>query len=62
MLKNMAIFAGLAILSWSIKGADLAHQGCNAEYRLVDERLVGSKPKSFSDAEAAALLLTTITA
>ena len=41
---------------------DLNRQGTNAEYQLVDERLVGSKPKSLSDAEAAALPLTTITA
>ena len=41
---------------------DLNRQGSNAEYQLVDERLVGSKPKSLSDAEAAALPLTTITA
>lgn len=41
---------------------DLNRQGCNAEYQLVDERLVGSKPKRLSDAEAAALPLTTITA
>ncbi|MEH6814648.1 MAG: alcohol dehydrogenase catalytic domain-containing protein, partial [Motiliproteus sp.] len=41
---------------------DLNRQGSNAEYQLVDEHLVGSKPKSLSDAEAAALPLTTITA
>lgn len=41
---------------------DLNRQGSNAEYQLVDERLVGAKPKSLSDAEAAALPLTTITA
>ena len=41
---------------------DLNRQGSNAEYQLVDERLVGSKPKSLSDAEAAALPLTAITA
>jgi zinc-binding alcohol dehydrogenase family protein len=41
---------------------DLNRQGSNAEYQLVDERLVGSKPKSLSNAEAAALPLTTITA
>lgn len=40
----------------------LMRQGCNAEYQLVDERIVGNKPKSLSDAEAAALPLTTITA
>ena len=37
-------------------------QGSNAEYQLVDERLVGHKPKNLSDAEAAALPLTSITA
>ena len=41
---------------------DLNRQGSNAEYQLVDERLVGSKPNSLSDAEAAALPLTAITA
>lgn len=41
---------------------DLNRQGSNAEYQLVDERLVGHKPKSLPDAEAAALPLTTITA
>ena len=34
---------------------DLNRQGSNAEYQLVDERLVGTKPKSLSDAEAAAI-------
>ncbi|MET0049216.1 MAG: zinc-binding alcohol dehydrogenase family protein [Sedimenticola sp.] len=41
---------------------DLNRQGSNAEYQLVDERLVGHKPKSLSDAEAVALPLTAITA
>ena len=41
---------------------DLNRQGSNAEFQLVDERLVGNKPKSLSDAEAAALPLTSITA
>lgn len=41
---------------------DLNRQGSNAEYQLIDERLVGIKPKSLSDAEAAALPLTAITA
>jgi len=36
--------------------------GCNSEYHLVDERIVGHKPKALSFAEAAALPLTTITA
>ncbi len=41
---------------------DLNRQGSNAEYQLVDERLVGVKPNNLSDAEAAALPLTAITA
>lgn len=41
---------------------DLNRQGSNAEYQLVDERIVGFKPKSLSNAEAAALPLTSITA
>ncbi|MDX2368741.1 MAG: zinc-binding alcohol dehydrogenase family protein [Colwellia sp.] len=41
---------------------DLNRQGSNAEYQLVDERLVGNKPKTLSDSEAVALPLTTITA
>lgn len=41
---------------------DLTRPGCNAEFQLVDERIVGHKPKSLSYAQAAALPLTTITA
>jgi zinc-binding alcohol dehydrogenase family protein len=36
--------------------------GANAEFHLVDERIVGKKPSSLSFAEAAALPLTAITA
>lgn len=36
--------------------------GTNSEYHLVDERIVGKKPASISDAQAAALPLTTLTA
>jgi zinc-binding alcohol dehydrogenase family protein len=40
----------------------IARSGTNAEYHLVDERIVGKKPASLSFAEAAALPLTSITA
>ncbi len=40
----------------------IARLGTNSEYHLVDERIVGRKPASLSDAEAAALPLTAITA
>lgn len=36
--------------------------GANSELHLVDERIVGHKPKSLSHAESAAMPLTTITA
>ena len=41
---------------------DMTRQGTNAELHLVDERIVGRKPKSLDWAQAAALPLTAITA
>lgn len=41
---------------------DLTRPGSNAEYQLVDERIVGHMPRTITFAEAAALPLTTITA
>jgi zinc-binding alcohol dehydrogenase family protein len=41
---------------------DITRSGTNQEFHLVDERIVGHKPKSLSHSEAAALPLTTITA
>ncbi|HBK07336.1 MAG TPA: zinc-binding alcohol dehydrogenase family protein [Acetobacteraceae bacterium] len=41
---------------------DMTRQGTNAELHLVDERIVGHKPKSLDWAQAAALPLTAITA
>ncbi len=41
---------------------DLTRSGSNAEYQLVDERIVGRKPKKLSVAEAAAMPLTALTA
>ncbi|MCR6736230.1 MAG: zinc-binding alcohol dehydrogenase family protein [Afipia sp.] len=40
----------------------IQRQGTNSEFHLVDERIVGSKPKTLSFAQAAALPLTSITA
>ena len=40
----------------------IARPGTNSEFHLVDERIVGRKPDSLSDAAAAALPLTAITA
>ncbi len=40
----------------------IARPGANAEFHLVDERIVGRAPRSLSPAEAAALPLTAITA
>ncbi|MAM17770.1 MAG: zinc-binding alcohol dehydrogenase family protein [Christiangramia sp.] len=41
---------------------DLTRPGCNAEYQVVDERLVSLKPKNLNWQEAAAMPLTTLTA
>ncbi|MGN6480634.1 zinc-binding alcohol dehydrogenase family protein [Luteibacter sp.] len=41
---------------------DRNRPGANSEFHLVDERLVGRKPSTLADAEAAAMPLTTITA
>ncbi|MBZ0111136.1 MAG: alcohol dehydrogenase catalytic domain-containing protein, partial [Thermoanaerobaculia bacterium] len=40
----------------------ITRPGTNSEFHLVDERIVGHKPKILSFAEAAALPLTSITA
>ena len=40
----------------------IGRPGTNSEYHLVDERIVGHKPKSLNHAEAAAMPLTAITA
>ena len=41
---------------------DITRSGSNAQYQLVDERIVGRAPKSITPAQAAALPLTSITA
>ena len=41
---------------------DVTRPGCNSEFQLVDERIVGRKPKSLDFAQAAAIPLTAITA
>lgn len=41
---------------------DITRPGCNSQFQLVDERIVGRKPRTLSFAEAAAMPLTTLTA
>ena len=41
---------------------DVTRPGCDSEYHLVDERIVGRKPKRLDFAQAAAIPLTAITA
>jgi NADPH2:quinone reductase len=41
---------------------DLTKQGTNAEYQIIDERIVGKKPVTLSVEEAAAIPLTGLTA
>ncbi|MFL5357449.1 zinc-binding alcohol dehydrogenase family protein [Archangium sp.] len=40
----------------------IVRPGCDSELHVVDERIVGPKPKSLDDAQAAALPLTALTA
>ena len=40
----------------------IVRSGCNSEFHLVDERIVGRKPSTLDFADAASLPLTTITA
>jgi len=41
---------------------DVTRPGCDSEFHLVDERIVGRKPKTMDFAQAAAIPLTAITA
>lgn len=41
---------------------DITKQGSNAEYQIIDERIVGRKPKSLTVEEAAVIPLTALTA
>ncbi|GAB3950495.1 zinc-binding alcohol dehydrogenase family protein [Spirosoma harenae] len=41
---------------------DITKPGSNAEYQLIDERIVGKKPASLTNEEAAAIPLTALTA
>jgi NADPH:quinone reductase len=41
---------------------DVTRPGCNSEFHLVDERIVGRKPNKLDFAQAAAMPLTSITA
>lgn len=41
---------------------DITKPGCNAEYQVIDERIVGKKPKSLSNEAAASMPLTALTA
>jgi zinc-binding alcohol dehydrogenase family protein len=41
---------------------DVTRQGCNSEFHLVDEHIVGKAPRSLSPSESAAMPLTALTA
>lgn len=41
---------------------DITKPGCNAEFQVIDERIVGKKPKSLTVEAAAAMPLTVLTA
>ena len=53
---------GFAVGDAVFYAGSIARSGTNSEFHLVDERIVGNKPTTVTDAEAAALPLTAITA
>lgn len=53
---------GFAVGDEVFYAGSIDRAGANSQYHLVDARIAGHKPRSLSDAEAAALPLTTITA
>lgn len=53
---------GLSVGDEVFYAGSIARAGANSQYHLVDARIVGHKPKSITNAEAAALPLTAITA
>ena len=53
---------GFAVGDEVYYAGDIGRAGSNAQYQLVDERIVGRKPRSLSHLEAAALPLTALTA
>ncbi|GAB7220242.1 zinc-binding alcohol dehydrogenase family protein [Vibrio comitans] len=57
--ENVSLF-NVGDLVWY--AGDLTRSGTNAEYQLVDERIVSLAPTSVNAAQAAALPLTTLTA
>ncbi len=54
--------SGFAVGDEVYYAGSITRPGANAEFHLVDSRIVGHKPKSLTNAEAAALPLTAITA
>ena len=62
VVEKGALVEGFEIGDRVYYSGDLNRQGTNAEYNLVDARVASKAPTSLTDAEAAALPLTTITA
>ena len=60
LCSSWALFENIYIYYYA--GSISRPLGTNCEFHLVDERIVGRKPKSLSFEEAAAMPLTTITA
>jgi NADPH:quinone reductase len=54
--------AGFAVGDEVFYAGSISRPGANSQFHLVDARIVGHKPRSLTDAEAAALPLTAITA
>lgn len=57
--ENVSLFKKGDIVFYA---GDITKDGCNQEYQLIDERIVGLAPKNISIEQAAALPLTALTA
>jgi NADPH2:quinone reductase len=57
--ENVSLFKKGDVVFYA---GDITKDGCNQEYQLIDERIVGHAPKNISIEQAAAMPLTALTA
>jgi len=57
--ENVSLFKKGDVVFYA---GDITKDGCNQEYQLIDERIVGNAPKNISIEQAAAMPLTSLTA
>ena len=62
VVETGSLVSGFNVGDEVFYAGSLTRPGANSQFQLVDERIVGRKPRTLSNAEAAALPLTAITA